>query len=104
MYVEKNKYKGEPTVYSWLTRKDHPQYDPFEIARDYVDHHAKPCPLCGNKVKLVTEDHCGGHGEYYNIWYIKCDSCRLSKMLYTPLGEKTDIKEHVRLWNVRFDG
>lgn len=102
--MQKDKYKGNPTVENWLFQKDYPKYDPLGSARVYFDQYAKPCPLCGNRVKLVSQNECHGYGEFYDIWYIRCENCRLSKMLFTPLGEHVNIEKHVQFWNTRFDG
>ena len=41
-----------------------------------MKHNLKQCPFChSEEVKLHSERHCAGHGDYYTEHYIKCEKC-----------------------------
>lgn len=80
---------------------DFPKYDFYEDLKYKVLQSAKGCPLCGQAIKVVRDNVCGGHGDYYDDYFIHCDNCRLDFHLYAPLGEKYDVESFILRWNTR---
>ena len=87
----------------YVTRCDHPKFDPFLSAQEFVRKNALGCPLCSRQIKLVSRCDCGGYGEFYDTLYIRCDPCRLEKMVFVPLGENMfdSLRNSILRWNVR---
>lgn len=55
----------------------------------------KLCPFCGNKAKLVPMGLDG--------WRVKCCKLGYGKGCCTTGDSIMDKKEHIKLWNTRFE-
>lgn len=62
------------------------------------------CPFCGGEAVLEEHTECGGHGFYYNIAYIVCESCGAKGPSVEDLDNpgKTKMREDaITKWNAR---
>lgn len=64
----------------------------------------KACPFCGSiDITFDKETKCGGFGEYYENYYIRCNKCGCKKTFSQGyLGTKVYTEEEcIREWNTR---
>lgn len=63
----------------------------------------KPCPFCNGKAKLAYDVHLG-HGERYNLYYVRCTACECRGKAFDDfygIPKENAIANAIIAWNKR---
>lgn len=62
----------------------------------------KSCPFCGGQAKKSSISICGGHGIYFDEFYVVCKTCGARGPKMDNYYGNKDFSKVSELWNNRF--